>query len=204
MPNPRWRRVVWNLVYTLMYERALDDDVVSHRAHALLVEPFHGFSPEEEYAAISGVLASDADLAGLPPTPQHSEGQLRDFLARVRDRMDTERPWPQLPFVTRDDSEWSAFAEGRVIARIESGEADVRRQLRRHFGSVAGADGDRKVLILRLRSGDEVALTTPWWQDDKEHVAVIQHPDSVRSAGDVLEAFRDATGYGPDEITDLT
>ncbi|MQA81014.1 MAG: hypothetical protein GEV10_21445 [Streptosporangiales bacterium] len=204
MQNPRWHRVVGNLVYTLMYERALDDDLVEHRANALLVEPFHGFSQDEEYAAINETLMSGDELTGLPPTPQHGEEHLRDFLTRVRDRLDAKRPWPDLPFVTRDDSEWNAFTGGPVIARLHSDEGAVRSHLRRHFGPVEVAEGRRKVLILRLRSGDEVALITPWWRDNEEHIAVIQHPDSDRSANEVLTAFRDATGYGADAITDLT
>jgi hypothetical protein len=62
-------------------------------------------------------------------------------------------------------------------------------------------EGDRKirVLILRLSSGDEVALAAPWWPDSQD-VAVLNR-DRERQAEDIVAALIEGTGFTADEVT---
>lgn len=201
MPSARWRDVVDALLFSVQFERELTDDLADRRAHALIEEPLHGLTPEQGYEAVSEALRSGEQLTGFLPTQiRHTEQDFREFLGRVRGRMDAVRPWPELPFLALDDSRWSEFTGGRAIARIGARLPEVQERLHRIFGSVEGQGRELRVLMLRLKSGDEVALVRPWWPNSQDF-AVLQRPDSERSSQDVLAAFLDATGYTPGEVS---
>ncbi|MQA81098.1 MAG: hypothetical protein GEV10_21880 [Streptosporangiales bacterium] len=207
MNEPRWRRLVGGLVYSVQFERDLDDDLAEHQALAMLEEPMRGFGQEDGYAALGEALRSGDDLTDLLPGPipaDHTDQDIRDFVARVRDRMDARRPWVTPAFVPLDASRSDEFRTGRAVAALPRRYVEVGERLQRMFTTIEGTDGgEREVLLLRLRTGDEVALVAPWWERS-ERVAVVQHPGSTRSPHEVLTAFLDLTGYDRHEITDLT
>jgi hypothetical protein len=57
------------------------------------------------------------------------------------------------------------------------------------------------VLLLRLSSGAEVSLVTPWWEGSDDLVLLLNTLD--RSPQEVLAEFRKATGFSAEEITPL-
>lgn len=206
MTDTPWKNLVSGLLFSVQYETDLDDDLAERRARAMLEEPLPGFGQDDGYAALATALASTDDLAGLLPAPipaGHTDPDLRAFIARVRDHMDAKRPWTPPAYLPIDTSRSGEFTGGLPVAALPPRWVEVGERLQRMFTAVDGADGEREVLLLRLRTGDEIALVAPWWEQD-ERVAVVQHPGSDRSPREVLTAFLDLTGYGRHEITDLT
>lgn len=196
MANEWWRAVTTALLYTAQFGR-LDDDLVYRRARALLEEPVVELTPEQEYQAISEALASSARLTEPIPEP-HSEQEFRDFLTQLRARLDTMRPWQEPPVRALSDSRWAEYSDARVVGRICMRYVDAQSRIKYVFGSVQEAGRTIQVMVLRLRSGDEVALAAPWWTGSKD-VAVLTR-DDARAAEDVVAALVDGTQLTSDEV----
>jgi hypothetical protein len=198
--------VVSILFYSVQYNREFDDALALAKARALILEPVHGLTPEEEYEAVGESLRNDSSLAHLLPLPlpvPHSEQEFRDFAQRVLDHMDELRPWPELPFLSLDEAPWRDHENSQVIARIRMNEMRVTERIHRHLSQVGENERLRHWLTLRLNSGDEVALAEPWWPGS-EHVAVLSPRDADRAPEAVLAAFLHVTGFTLDDIDDLT
>lgn len=200
MNEQSWRRVVDALLYSVQSQRSLDGDLAAARAKALVAEPIHGSTAAEEYRALDTALRSTAPLAA-GPFSAHAEPDVRTFLAAVKDGMDALRPWPTPAFTPLADDEWTRFDGAEPVARIRAGRVAVQERLQRVFGATGEGASRRNVLVLRLRSGDDVALATPWWRGSDD-VAVLRAAGSERTPGQVRAAFREATGFRAHEMTD--
>lgn len=192
-----WRGLVNAILYTVQFERQLDEEAIDRVAHTLIERPLLGLTPEQEYDALVAALRSDEPLTGDIPQP-HSEAAVGGFLAGVANRMDGLRPWPEPPFIQLNISEWDRFASARPIARVHVWYIQAQERLRRGFDQV---ETGRDVLLLRLPSGAEVALVTPWWAGSDD-LALLQNTPG-RPPQQVIDEFRKATGFGADEITPL-
>ncbi|MQA86276.1 MAG: hypothetical protein GEV03_16985 [Streptosporangiales bacterium] len=196
------RVVIGTLLYTVKFED-LDDTLVDRRARALIEEPLVDLTAADEYQAIVEALQSSATLTDVIKLPdpcrdRHSEQGFRDFLSRLLARMDTLRPWPEAPHRPLDGSPWESAKSLWVIGRISMDYVDAQRRLNYVFR--AGTQGDRKVhlVILKLRSGDELALVAPWWPDS-DHVAVLSRERPWRPR-ELLAALIDGTRFRSDEV----
>ncbi|MQA86274.1 MAG: hypothetical protein GEV03_16975 [Streptosporangiales bacterium] len=195
--------VVGTLLYAVKFERR-DDALVDRMARGLVEEPLRELTLEDEYQAIVEALASSAtlsDVIGMPDWVRTAPGEeeFRDFLRRLRDRLDAMRPWPTPPHRELDESRWPAeYAHARVVGRIKMRYVDAQGKVNYVFFSVQDGDLKRWVLILRLRSGDEVALVAPWWPDSK-HVAVLSR-DPDRPPSEVLAALFDGTRFTSEDV----
>jgi hypothetical protein len=193
-----WLGTSNTVLYSLQRDQELNDAVVTRIARAVLEEPLWDLTPEQEYAALAEALRSDAQLTGLMPG-RHNEEEYRDFLRRLLARLDAMRPWPEPPFRPLGISHWDSFAQAQLIARLGLDNLKIQERLRRGFSKVE--DPDREVLMLRLTSGDEIALVNPWWPGSTD-TAVLQG-DPGRRPQQVLAAFLDATPFTADEVTPL-
>jgi hypothetical protein len=196
-----WRGVINGIHYGVQFEPELTDEIAARITRALLEEPLFDLTEAEEYDAIVAALQSDATLTAVDPD-RHGEAEFRDFLRRLLSNMDAARPWPEPPFRSLGQAEWFGFAQAKPILRILTSYLSLQDRLHKGFGSV-DHDGRRlTVLILRLKSGDEVALVTPWWRGSGD-VAVLQR-DPRRRSEDVVTEFLNATGLLPQEVTVLS
>lgn len=198
--------VVGSLLYIVKFDRR-DDALADRMARGLIGEPLQELSLEEEYQGLVEALASDATLSevirmsGIRSAP--GEEEFRDFLRRVVNRLDAMRPWPPPPHRELNQSRWPAeYANARLVGRITMRYVAAQGKLNYVFGGVQDGDIKRQVLILRLRSGDEVALVTPWWPDSK-HVAVLSR-DPNRPPSEVLAALFDGTRFTPDDVEPIS
>lgn len=192
-----WRGVSNAVLYTLIY-KSLEDSEADRVATGLVSEPLWALTQQEEYDALAEALRSDADLTSDIPTP-HTDAQYRDFLKRVVDRLDAARPWPELPYQELDPETWPAFAGTQPIARIDRSSPYVEGLFHRSFsGLPSDEDEGRAGLIVRLKSGAEVAFVVPWWPDSR-NVAVF----TQTSPQQVLDELVGLVGLDPETVTRL-
>jgi hypothetical protein len=91
-------RVSMAVLYSVQFNRYLDDEEVTRIAQAMLKRPLiQDLTPQEEYAALVEALGLSVKLTELIPQQTHGEQEFRDFLRRLLDRLDAMRPWPELP-----------------------------------------------------------------------------------------------------------
>ncbi|MEU5596444.1 hypothetical protein [Streptomyces sp. NPDC020298] len=191
-----WRGVVSGVAYCLIFDRVLDDAVVERVTGLLLRQPLYRLEPEEQYRALLQAVESGTDLAS-PLAEQHSGEDLRDFLRRVLARMDALRPWSVPPYLRLDGHRFpEEFSGARTIARI----AVDRNHIGARIGwwdTVQQDGGEWDVLLLRLASGDEVALVVA---TGAAGPVVLRHAGPGRPVRSVLKAFCTATGFTRREV----
>ncbi|GAA2075632.1 hypothetical protein GCM10009780_10000 [Actinomadura alba] len=197
-----WRALIDAIDYSVQFDRELTEAVVERITRALLREPLLDLTEAEEYQAITEALRSGSALTE-PGTQAHGEREFRDFLRRLLRGMDAARPWPEPPFRTLGEARWTGFVAPVPLLRVHMDHVRTQDRLHRVFRRVD--DGGRRLilLILRLRSGDEVALVTPWWPGSDD-VAVLRRDRRRRPADDAVEEFLTATGIRPDEVAVLS
>lgn len=187
------------ILYTLIFQKDLDDSLVDATARREIERPGGGLTTEEIYAQVKQGLASDAILTDSIPDTGHSEQEYRDFLVKVLRRLDELRPWPEQPFRSLDSYTWEHMDSARPAARIKLTTLGVQKRLHKPFTSTAD---EGLAIVLRLKSGTEVALRPAWWPGSKDAALLLHDPD--RPLADVLAEFCAATGITADEIAPVT
>jgi hypothetical protein len=121
----------------------------------------------------------------------------REFLGRVVAKMEEMRPWPE-PYIRRlAPSEWQNFPSVPV-ARISEPYPQVEPLASELFYPSEQRD-DQKVLVLRLRSGGELALVGPWWLDSTDAAVLFRGSD--QSSREVLSEWLKFTELESEDIT---
>lgn len=204
MSTEATRVVVGTLLYSIKFDK-LDDTLVDRRARALVEEPLIDLLPSDEYQAIVEGLQLNTELTELIQLPEaiaaHGEQDFRDFLRRLVDRLDAMRPWPEPLHREVSDSRWTNYTGARTVGRIKMDYVDAQQRINYGFRCLMSNGRKLRVVILRLRSGDEVALVAPWWPNS-EDVAILSR-DVSRLPEDILDAFLDATNFTQEEAAPL-
>jgi hypothetical protein len=197
MTDDQWRGVSNAVLYSVQFDRELDDAALERVVRLLFEQPMWDLTPDDEYNALAQAARSPDPLTGDIPQP-HSDQEFRGFLRRLLDRLDAMRPWPPLPYQSLDVSKWDDFAGARPVARIGLSYVKAQERLKRIFDRVEDG-GTREVLLLRLPSGAEVALVgAPGAQE----ITVLQRR-SDRPPAQTLAELAKAAGFRPEEIIPL-
>ncbi len=197
-------RQVVDKIRSVIRSEPLDDALALRHARALIFRPLVGVSPEEEYDALVEALRSDAPLATWHGDPRFErridEGDFRAHLGRVRDRLDALRPWPVPLFRAVTPELWAGYRAPRVVGRIGLRTPVVEDRIHTHLSPVARLDGDGqvRVVILRLRSGHEIALVGRWWPDDLRATAVLTRDPDV-PAEELMAELTSGDEFAPEE-----
>ena len=189
--------VVTAILYCLRFSPELGDGEVERIAGMVLERPFYDLTAEEQYAGVESALAApawDEDLSWQP----HDEAALRDFLRRLLERLDELRPWRRPPYRSVGLERWEEYRHGVLLAHVRL-YAPPQDPLFSRLRSVPGDEHALRAAVLRLRSGDEVALVAPPLSDGGDAVLMAVAPH--RPAADVIEAFIAHTGYARDRLT---
>ena len=156
MTRDEWREASDDILWKSMFVRDLTDAVVDHGARDLIASRYADKSPGFYYDGIEAALRSDEVLTAAHRTP-HAEPVFRDFLRRIRARMDELRPWPTPPYVRLPLDDWPRFADARAVATVPVRMGDAEQKLLVSAHRLPGG-GEASVLMLRLGTGEEVAL----------------------------------------------
>jgi hypothetical protein len=192
-----WRAVV-NMVLDDTMEDTLDDAVAARAARALIDRPLGYLTAAEEFSALEVAIRTGTGFGETIPV-SHSDDTIRTFLGRVLAEMDQLRPWPEPSHQRMRPSEWRGFPSA-PHARIGVSYPQVGRLVDQVFEPSGGRD-EQQVLVLRLRSGAELAFVGPWWAES-EDVAVLFR-GTRQSPRQVMDELVRVTQLKPDDITFL-
>ncbi|MFC9966184.1 hypothetical protein ACFVH4_18305 [Nocardia ignorata] len=197
-----WQGIVNAVLYSVQFEKELDNSVVDRIAHALLTEPLGTFTPDEEYRILKVGLAAGEPIPEVVPMRQ-SPAELRNFLSRIVARMDATRPWPSLPYQRLPEDSVSAFKNAVPIARISASVNDIETRISRGFywGTDFGT-----FIPLKMKSGRVIGMFTPFWDDSDDIVVVVatDEPEPAEAINELLSTTRiDPTKVMPLTTEDL-
>jgi hypothetical protein len=185
------------VLYCLQFSRSLGDDEIERISGMILERPFHDLAVEEQYAGIAAALAADhwrADLSWQP----HDEASVRNFLRRLLARLDALRPWQEPPFRALGTDRRPEYTRGTLLAHVRLS-SPAQDRLHARLRTVPGDEHGLRGLVLRLRSGDEVALVAPPVADGDEAVLMAVPPH--RPARTVIDAFLAHTGHPRERVS---
>ncbi|MFG2023285.1 hypothetical protein [Streptomyces sp. NPDC048825] len=189
--------VVVAVLYCVQFSRELGESEVERIARMILEQPFYDLTTEEEYASIEAALVEDSwerDLSWQP----HDEPSVRDFLRRLLEHLDALRPWQEPPFRALGLDRWEEYKRGTLLAHVRL-DLPGRDPMHGRLRSVPGDEHELRALVLRLRSGDEVALVAPPLPGGYDAVLMAVRPH--RPAATVIEAFLTHTAYPRERVS---
>jgi hypothetical protein len=181
-----WRGRVNQLIYGADLRTTAGQDMVDRVVAAVIDGTFFDAPAEDYHQAIGAALCSDVPLAF---DERQNEAAVRDLLTRVSAELDDRRPWPKHPFRQLDIEHWTELRSAPVVARLPGSRQDVAVRLHRAFREVETAAGPRQALILRLRTGQVVALLGAAHHLERR-VDVLTRDDPAAT----LAALRELTG----------
>lgn len=196
-PRNLWRGPINQILYGAQQGR-LDDETVARTVQAMVEYTVFGNGPAAYLSAIEEALRSDETLVeGLPV--RVPEADFRDFLSRIRERLVASQPWPEPRFRKLSVSQWSEFGLARPIARIDDTVQGVSNRLPEIFDQVTVGDDRLPVLILRLRTGEDVALIGS--TDSKARTVTLLQRHR-HDPGETIEHFTEFTGLPAEPLSE--
>jgi hypothetical protein len=188
-PTSWWRGYVNQMTYGLDPRHRVENADVAWIADDMIAQRTFTDPVTRYYEAATAALESGGQIANQGEDEAEEEG-VRDFLVRLVQALDERRPWPEPPFYTGDQNDWSDLRDAPAIARIPHSQLDVEGRLNRTFFRVGPGDDDQtRVLILRLLTGQVVALLAPY-SFSEPGVELLANTDKEST----ITAFRELTG----------
>jgi hypothetical protein len=207
-------RAARKVVYTLRHviaTQALDDALALRHARGLILQPLTGVSTAEAYDALNEALRSAYRLSTWQGDPRAEkvipEEDFRGHLSRVLQKLDDMRPWPAPLFRSLDPTvTWGSYVNPREVGAITLGVADIEKRIhvdlvpmKRLASDGSVGEGQVRVAILELRSGQEVALVGRWWSDAPGATAVLTLDRGV-PAEEVMSELTSGDHFEPGEF----
>jgi hypothetical protein len=194
-----WRGPINGLLYGLIFAPEITDELVAGCADAAVSYTVLGDGPEVYYEAIRAALTSGERLDNVGQLPQFDQAQIASFLRAVANRLDALRPWPEPKFIRLKASTWATFTNAVPIAELEASILRIRKLVRGVFEPAGNAQPGRYVLMLKLATGEIVALLGS--NGPKEKVTLLT--DAGMDPTEVMRHFTAATGFPADEMTSI-
>src|SRR6266568_4815804 len=125
------------------------DDLIDRISYAATVADFHR-------AFVRAVRAARLPRTALAAAENHSEAAILRFLRQLLAELERRRPWPDPALAPVDPDEWPSLGSSLPIAWMELPLPMVQAAVKAQF--TAESDTDLPLLVLRLRTGQLVAL----------------------------------------------
>jgi hypothetical protein len=187
------------LCYTLQFAAELSDPAVLARTADGMINHVGYRDPVEDfYHALTEVTRrGTVDQTALEMARVHSEAELLTFFAAVIATLDERRPWPAPLFVKLEADPWPTSGWTQPIARLRIPRYRLEGRVNHIFDAVPM--GEPSVLILRMRSGEVVALvgtpaTDPAHPESTEYALLQRYPGNP---ADVIAHFCTYSGIDP-------
>lgn len=197
MKSINWRDAVNEILFGLTYTEAITDEIVQWNADSAVHFTTLTRGPDTYYQAITEALASGEPLDGLGQLRQFDHAQISSFLRALADRLDALRPWPEPQFRQLDADTWRAFRHAVPIARLHASIRQVTDVLQKGFRPAGDADPGMQVLMLKLATGEIVALLGSYGRD-ADVTLLTDAPEETAAA---IDHFIAATGFPRDKVS---
>lgn len=184
-----WRPPVDGLAYAVQFDEELTGELAAHHAQRLLDKPVDPFTQQEQYDALTYAAAEGNDL-GRFAAGGHSEVDLRDFVSKVVDEMDRQRPWTPPPLQPLRLERWSELAGAPPVAALRLSVTDAMQRLRYTFDD--DPDEGREICLLGLANGFEIVLVADYWPESG-NMAVLTHAAEPQQVIEYLLANTELT-----------
>lgn len=188
-PDITWAELVAGMLEAVRFEQVLDDALVDRIAGAMVHTRMFHAPAADQAAAIDEALRRSVRLTELAPVDRE-EAEFRDFLRRLRHRLDELAPWPEWRYVQVGRAEWS-WSEARPVARLALSPQRLGNGLHLLFERVTRDDHTLELAVLLLADGPMVALARDLADDSLETTV---YAAAAEPAGATVAAFLDATG----------
>lgn len=185
-PASRWRGYVNQILYGLNLRQRVTDTDITWLVNDMIRQRTFTQPVSSYYEATAAALESSERISHRD---EDDDEVARDFLTRLLQVLDARRPWPEPPFHKGDPSEWPDFRNAPVIARIPLTQMKVEERLNRGFFKIPSNGDTTRALILRLRTGQEVALVAPA-SITEAGIDLLARTDPTST----VAAFRELTG----------
>ena len=146
-----WRGYVNQVLYAATFRMPVDDKFVESVADKMIRQKQFLDPVAIYYRAMTDALASGESIA---LNKDHDETDVRDYLTRLLRGLGERKPWLEPPFRQENDDMWPEVRQAPIIASIPLTGDQVEDRLDLVFDDV----DDAEVIILRLRTGQVVAL----------------------------------------------
>jgi hypothetical protein len=194
-PN-NWHDAINEILFGLTYTDEITDETVRWNADSALHYTTLTLGPEVYYQAIMEALASGERLDSLGQLPQFDRAQIADFLRALANQLDALRPWPEPKVRQLEVDAWITFRHAVPIARLTVSIREVTDVLQKGFRPAGDAEPGMKVLMLKLATGETVALLGSYSRGDD----VTLLSDATRDAAEIIDHFTEATGFPSDQV----
>jgi hypothetical protein len=165
----------------------LDDDLADRVADDMVAHDSFRAGPAAYLQAIETAL--DAGEATVR-FATHDAAAFRAFLSRVASTLRKRAPFPEPSLQKLPAHGWAEFSS--PVGELDDTRVGVQRRLRQRFESVDDGGTERHVLLLQLRSGEEIALFAPPERADRGIAIRQREPTDAASS---LHHFADLSGY---------
>lgn len=149
--------------------------------------------PAAYLEALNTALQSEEPLASFGP---HDDVTLRPFLRQLAEALRSRQPWPAPMIRKLPSAEWGSFQS--PVGRLDDTSVSAHHQLGQDFDRVVDGNDTRYVLLLRLRTGEELGLFAP--EEVTERGIQIRQRGAADPAT-LLEHFKEITGYPESALT---
>jgi hypothetical protein len=192
-----WRVPINEILFGLKFAQEITDETIRWNADNAVHYTVLDLGPEAYYQAISEALASGERLDSLGQLPQFDQAQIASFLRALAIQLDALRPWPEPKFRRLEPAAWATFEHAAPVARLDASVVEVTDVLQKGFRPTGDAEPGRYVMMLKLATGETVALLGYYAPGEK----VTLLTDATGDPAEVIEHFTAATGFPADKIT---
>ncbi|MFE3797543.1 hypothetical protein [Nocardia tengchongensis] len=193
-----WRAVVTAVLYRVQFAATLGDVEARRTAEWLVHKPLWDLTVEDQYRDLTAALGTRAALDTVVHAP-FPEAEKREFFTKVVAELDAMRPWPERPYREIPLERWAEFVHLTPIARIDMDWTNLQPLLGKMFRQPPGYN--RELLLLRLKSGAEVAFIWPGWPDRNATALVTR--DNTADPSAVIRELLSSTPLDPAKLTVL-
>lgn len=183
--RPAWRGAVNEVLYGINLSEGRTSGIPERVALAVLEQRIFTRPIRTYYDAVGAALASAGPVVR---DPEH-DAVARSFLLAFIRELDERAPWPEPPFQQLHDDGGSTASAAPVIARLDLSQMEVGEYVNRIFTGTTNAAGSVGVLVLRLRTGEQVTLVAP---NSMTQRGIDLHSDAEPVS--TLRHFTDLTG----------